>query len=54
MNGSVAAEFERKFFDGAGTLSHQDFADFGGAGERKFLDDRIGSELAADFFSQNR
>ena len=29
---------------------HEDFANFGGARERKFLDDRIGREFAADLF----
>src|SRR5262249_8919144 len=47
---SVAAELERKFFDGAGALGHQNFADFGGPSERKFFDDGIGTKFAADFF----
>ena len=47
--GSVAAELERDFLDGAGALRHEQLADFGRAGERKFADDRIGCEFAADF-----
>ena len=34
----VAAQFQRELFDGAGALLHQQFADFGRAGEGQFAD----------------
>src|SRR5580698_11021954 len=50
----VASELERKLFYGACALGHQDFADFGGPGERELSDDRIGREFGADFGGRAR
>src|ERR1043166_1840567 len=36
-----------------GALPHQNFSNFGGAGEGKFFDDGIGSQLGADFFCRS-
>src|SRR6266481_4037000 len=44
----VAAEFEREFLDRAGALLHQQFTDFGRAGEGQLADDRVRGQLAAD------
>jgi hypothetical protein len=44
----IAAQFERVLLGRAGTLLHQQLADFGRAGEGQFTDDRVPGQLAAD------
>jgi hypothetical protein len=44
----IAAELERDLLDGAGALRHQQFSDFGRAGEGEFAHDRIAGEFLAD------
>lgn len=46
--GGVAAEFERNFFYGVGTVAHEGGAGFGGAGEGEFSDELAGGEGFAD------
>ena len=46
--GRVAAELQRQLLQRGGTLRHQLLADLGGAGEREFANDRIGSHLCTD------